>query len=186
MEISPDQRNSNGPAMRIRKYRDADASGLVELYERSVRGLGPRDYTAAQVEAWASLTPSVEMMRQRYGDGRTAMVATDEQNRLIGFGDIEQDGHIGYFYCAPEVVGLGVAAALYRVLEATAREAGTARIFVEASAAARRFFLRHGLEVLEKREFLLGNVPIHNFAMEKRLTSSYEDVVEDKSSLEKD
>jgi hypothetical protein len=48
-------------------------------------------------------------------------------------------------------------------------EARLARIYMEASEAARRFFLRRGFEVLERRDLLIGEVPIHNFAMEKRL-----------------
>jgi putative acetyltransferase len=40
---------------------------------------------------------------------------------------------------------------------------------VEASEPARRFFLKRGYAVLERRDFEIGGVPIHNYAMERRL-----------------
>jgi putative acetyltransferase len=40
---------------------------------------------------------------------------------------------------------------------------------VEASEPARRFFLKHGFSELHRRNFEIGGVPIHNYAMEKRL-----------------
>jgi putative acetyltransferase len=63
-------------------------------------------------------------MRRRCADGRTVLVAADEHDQPLGFGDIEADGHIGYFYCAPDAVGTGVARAVYDKLEKIAREAG--------------------------------------------------------------
>ncbi len=54
-------------------------------------------------------------------------------------------------------------------MEAAAKARGISRLYVEASEPARRFFLRKNFVVLQRREFSLGEVPIHNFAMEKRL-----------------
>lgn len=155
--------------MRIRIFEEGDAPALAELYGRSVRGIGPRDYSPEQVEAWASLAPTAEGMRRRCTDGRTVLVAVDDENRPLGFTDLEDDGHIGYFYCSPEAAGTGVAVALYDALEGAAREARLARLHVEASEAAKRFLLRRGFGILKRRDLLIGDVPIHNFAMEKRL-----------------
>ncbi|UEM05487.1 GNAT family N-acetyltransferase [Skermanella rosea] len=154
--------------MLIRDYDVADAPALVELYGRSVRGIGPRDYSARQVEAWASLAPTPGQLHRRVADGRRVLVAADDRGQPLGFGDIAADGHIGYFYCSPEAAGTGVAAALYGALEDIALKALLTRIHVEASEAARRFFLRQGFTVLQRRDLLIGDVPIHNFAMEKR------------------
>ncbi|WP_037448338.1 GNAT family N-acetyltransferase [Skermanella stibiiresistens] len=155
--------------MRIRDYAAADAPALAELYHRSVRGIGPRDYSARQVEAWASLAPTPEEIHRRYTDGRTALVAVDGGDHPLAFGDIEADGHIGFFYRAPEAAGTGATTALHDALEATALAAGLARIHVEASEAAKRFLLSRGFAVIKRRDLLIGDVPIHNFAMEKWL-----------------
>jgi len=155
--------------MRIRDYRPSDAPVLAEIYARSVRGIGPRFYGTEQVEAWAALAPTVERVREAYGDGRVALVAVDEADRPVAFSDVESDGHINFLYCAPEAAGRGVMSALVDRLEARARVLGHPRLHVEASEAARPFFLRRGFTMLERRELRIGDVPIHNYAMEKWL-----------------
>ncbi|PWC85191.1 acetyltransferase [Azospirillum sp. TSH100] len=155
--------------MRIRDYRPSDAPLLAALYARSVRGIGPRFYTPEQVEVWAAQAPTVERVRQAYGDGRVALVAVDEDDRPVAFSDVESDGHINFLYCAPEAAGQGVMSALVDLLEERARALGHPRLHVEASEAARPFFLRRGFTLLERRDLRIGDVPIHNYAMEKWL-----------------
>jgi putative acetyltransferase len=43
------------------------------------------------------------------------------------------------------------------------------RLYAEASEAARRFFLKKSFAVVNKRAFEISSVPIHNYAVEKRL-----------------
>lgn len=151
----------------IRPYQPSDATGLSALYEASVRALGARDYSAAQVEAWASLTPSAESLADRMTDGRIRLVAhTDE---LAGFIDIEADGHIDLLYVAPAAAGLGVARLLLETAEALAPIPGASRLYAEASETARPVFERLGYSVVARRDFEVAGVPIHNWAVEKPL-----------------
>lgn len=156
--------------MRIRDYKPADAGALSALYRRSVETLGPRHYDRAQVAAWAALTPTPDGLAASRRDGRRTLVAADEADAPLAFADLEPDGHIHYFYCAPEAAGRGIAALLYRALEDTAREAGIVRLHVEASEAARGFFARQGFVLRARRDFAIGEVAIHNYAMEKALS----------------
>ena len=155
--------------MRIRPFHDHDAVALARLYVRSVEEIGRRDYSARQVEAWASMGPSPERLRELARDGRTTLVAVDDRDRPMAFGDLEEDGHIHYLYCAPEAAGAGIASALYDELERLAREGGVARLHAEASEAARRFFLTRGFRVTSTRRLEIAGVPIHNYAVEKAL-----------------
>jgi len=153
----------------IRPYAPGDAQLLAALYLRSVRELGSRDYSAAQVAAWASLCPSPERLHALSGDGRTRLVAVDGADLPVAFADLERDGHIHFFYAAPEVAGTGVARLLYAELEQVARAQHLTRLHAEASERAHRFFLRQGFEITARREFSVAGVPIHNYAVEKRL-----------------
>ena len=155
--------------MSIRAFRDADAEPLSDLYRRSVEAIGPRDYAPAQVEAWASLTPSAGRLRDLAADGRLTLVAVDDNDRPLAFGDLEPDGHIHFLYCAPEAAGTGIVADLYAELERRARDAGVARLYAEASEAARRFFLKQGFTVVARREFEVAGIAIHNYAVDKPL-----------------
>ncbi len=153
----------------IRMYRVGDAAGIAALYRSSVEGIGPRDYTAAQVAAWASLTPDMARIERLVADGRETFVAVDAADQPVGLIDLEADGHINFLYCAPGFAGQGVAGLLYDALERRARERKLARLYSEASEAARRFFLKRGFAELHRRELMIGDTPIHNYAVEKRL-----------------
>lgn len=153
----------------IRTYRAGDAAGIADLYRRSVEGIGPRDYSAAQVAAWASRTPDVDRIEALTADGRETFIAADATDRPVGLIDLEADGHINFLYCAPGFAGRGVAGQLYEALELRARERKIVRLYSDASEAARRFFLRRGFAELHRRELMIGDTPIHNYAVEKRL-----------------
>lgn len=153
----------------IRPYREADAGALAEVFERAVRGIAARDYAPAQIEAWIGREPKADRFRAKMADGRRCWVATDDQGQVRAFVDLEADGHIDFLFADPAVAGTGVASQLLDVLEAAARGDGIARLYVEASEAARRFFLKRGYEVLQRRDFEIDGVAIHNYAMERRL-----------------
>ncbi len=154
--------------MEIRDYRPGDAQGVSRLYELSVRTLGPRGYSAVQVEAWAARTPSAERLQALMSDGRFRLVA-DRGGELVAFLDAEPNGHIDFLYCAPEVAGTGVASRLYSAAETRLAGLGCGRLFAEASELARPFFEAKGFVVAERRDFEIDGVAIHNYAVEKRL-----------------
>ncbi|MGV9007360.1 MAG: GNAT family N-acetyltransferase [Brevundimonas sp.] len=154
---------------RIRPFQDGDAEAMATLYVRAVREIGARDYSPAQVEAWAGGASRSGLFRQKMADGRRCWVALGENGQVTAFVDLEADGHIDFLYAAPEVAGRGVAGALMDVLEAAATQSGLERLYVEASEPARRFFTRRGFDVLYRRDVEVEGVPIHNYAMERRL-----------------
>lgn len=156
--------------MRVRPYEPADGAHLSALYRRAVEAVGPKDYAPEQVAAWASRCPAPERLDALAADGRRMLVAVDDKNTPLAFGDLEPDGHIHFLYCAPEAAGTGVSAALYDALETIARENGIDRLYAEASEAACRFFRRQGFTIGRRRDFEIDGVPIHNRAVEKRLT----------------
>ncbi|HXC57234.1 MAG TPA: GNAT family N-acetyltransferase [Rhizomicrobium sp.] len=155
--------------MHIRSYRDGDAPALVQLFYDSVRQVGRRAYSQAQVEAWAPQVFEPERFAKKATDGRTFLVAVDGRDEPIAFGDLEADGHIDYLFCRPDVVGKGVASALYDHLEETARARAAPRLYTEASELARPLFARKGFIVSARRDFVLNGVAIHNYAMAKEL-----------------
>jgi putative acetyltransferase len=153
----------------IRSYERRDADDVADVFYRSAREVALSDYTPAQVNAWVPRRWDAEKEHQRSGDGRLVLVAAGESGRVVAFIDLEPDGHIDRLYSAPEAAGRGVASRLYDEIEAAARERGIERLFTEASALARRFFLRKGFAVLERQDMVLRGVAIHNYRMAKTL-----------------
>ena len=157
------------PPVTIRPYAAGDTEPLSALFYASVREAGRRDYSAKQVAAWAPHPPRPERVHARASDGRVLLVAVDARGEPVAYGDLEADGHIDHLYCRPDAVGTGVASRLYDALEAVARRQGLPRLYVEASEAARRLFLRKGFSIVRRRDFVVGGVEIHNYAMAKTL-----------------
>ena len=156
-------------AIGIRAYVPDDAAPLADLVRASVLELGAFDYAPAQVDAWAARLPDAAAMARRCADGRHVWVAVDDDGNLLGFTDLEGDGHIDMLYVAPQAKGQGVADALTDAVIASARGEQLPRLHVEASEAARRFYLRRGFTELHRRDIIIDGVAIHNFAMESLL-----------------
>ncbi|MBD9478803.1 GNAT family N-acetyltransferase [Pseudoxanthomonas sp. PXM02] len=154
------------PSPTLRPYRSDDAPLLTDLYARSVLHYGPRAYSEEQVAAWAALA-TVERTAARCADGRHVLVAQDAAGGVLGFGDLEADGHLDFLYVAPEAEGQHVGSLLYAALEDHARGLGLSRIFVEASELARPLFERRGFLILGRNDLDLAGVAIHNYRMEK-------------------
>src|SRR3954447_21709424 len=153
----------------IRAFRNDDADAVADVMWRSVREAALRDYTAEQAKAWLPERPARETIMQQAGDGRFTLVACNRDGWLLGYIDLELDGHIDHLFCIPEAVGTGVAAQLYDALEQAAQSRGIDRLFVEASEAARRLFVRKGFAIDGRRDWELRGVRIHNYAMSKTL-----------------
>lgn len=117
---------------------------------------------------WAG-TICAEKIAARSIDGRFVIVAVDVADNILGWGDLEADGHINFLYSAPEACGRRVGSTLYSALERHARAMSMPRLFVEASELAKRLFTRRGFVFLRRNELTLEGVAIHNFSMEKRL-----------------
>lgn len=155
----------------IRPFQDSDAEALVEIYKRAVAELGPKAYSPEQIAVWANLLPSAQRFAEIMNDGRVALVAIDANDRVVAFTDVEADGHIGFLYALPDVAGTGAVKTLYEALESKAREQDIGKLYSEASELAKSFLLKHGFSVVERRDFEVAGVPIHNYAVEKRLRS---------------
>lgn len=154
--------------MFIRPFEPTDAPALAALFHASVHQAGIRDYSPEQVAAWSPSPPNPERYL-RQAEGRAFLVAVDDDGRAIGYGDLEPDGHIDHLYCRPDRVGTGVGSAIYAALEAVARLAGIAVLFVEASESARRLFERRGFGIDARNDFTIDGVAIHNYRMSKQI-----------------
>jgi putative acetyltransferase len=159
----------NGAGVRVRPFRPPDAPALARIFHAAVHGIAARHYSPAQIAAWAPAVPDPARFLARGTDGRTLLVAEGEDGAPVAYGDVEPDGHIDHLFCRPDAAGTGVTATLYEALEAAAIAQGIARLYTEASEPARRFFEKRGFTLLHRRDFELAGVPIHNYAMEKRL-----------------
>ena len=155
--------------MHVRPFRPEDAPILAGIFHAAVHQIAALHYSKEQVSAWSPRVPSQQRFLERGTDGRLLLVAVDNWDQPLAYGDLEPDGHIDHLFCRPEVAGRGVTSMLYENIEAAAVDRRIRRLYVEASEPARRFFLKRNFVVLQRRDFDLAGVPIHNFEMQKYL-----------------
>lgn len=152
----------------IRPYRPADAIPLATLYHRAVREGAALRYDDAQCEAWSPAPPTNAGWRARVEEAET--IVAEHDGALLGFMTLDMgEGFVDFAYVAPEVMGQGVAASLYAVIEGRARVKGHSVLETEASLLAEPFFRRHGWRVIARQEVERHGVRIPNARMEKRL-----------------
>ena len=151
----------------IRDYQAPDAPKIARLFYETVRSVNRADYSEEQVRAWAPGLPDREEWHARMA-GRRTLVA-EEGGEVVGFAELEEDGHLDTLYLRKDAVGRGVGRRLHEAIEREARALGLGKIFTEASITARPFFERRGFRVVRERTVTVRGVPMTNFAMKKDL-----------------
>ena len=157
---------------RIRAYEAGDASAIVRLFYDTVRFVNRADYSDEQVRAWAPSVPDPNEWHSRMA-GRLTLVA-EEGGEVVGFAELEEDGHLDMLYVRKDAVGRGVGKRLCQAAEQKARGLGLERIFTEASITARPVFEGQGFRVLHRNDLVVRGVGMTNFSMEKPLEPSEE------------
>lgn len=155
---------------RIRLAEFDDAEAMARLFYETVRTVNVRDYTEEQVRAWAPHPRSAEEMRRRQ-QGKQVWVAED-QGRLVGFAELDPDGHLDCFYCHKDYQGVGVGKELFAALASHARRQGLGRLLAEVSITARPFFEKQGFRVVREQQVERRGVRLTNYVMERVEASS--------------
>jgi putative acetyltransferase len=153
--------------MIVRRYVPADLDALIDLFRESVRRIAIRDYTEAQVKAWAPDTVDRASWATRRASRPTWVAEIDDE--IAGFTDLEPDGHVDMMFVHPDHQGRGVANALLNHVESEAARLGLARLHTEASITARPFFEKKGFRVVAPQTVSLRGQDFVNYRMEKRL-----------------
>ncbi len=153
--------------MKIRLFCRQDADQIAQLFHQTVREVNRRDYSSAQVKAWAPddlyFRNWAEVCTQRF------TYVADQAGVILGFGELEFDGHIDCFYCHKEYQNCGVGRKIYQAIERKGLEFGLERLFVEASVTAKPFFERMGFSVIREQQVSCRGETFINYAMVKQL-----------------
>ena len=151
----------------LRPYRPDDAPALLALFRDTIRRVNSRDYSPAQVAAWASDDIDTGTWFGRFA-GRFVPVA-EEAGRPVGFAELEPDGHIDRVYVSADHQRRGIGRQLLAAIVAEARRVGLARLFTEASITARPFFEAQGFAVLAPQVVRCRGAEFVNYRMERVL-----------------
>lgn len=149
----------------VRPYQLSDLDAVIAIFLGAIREIAARDYNPAQVDAWAQADRGQWALQRLSRPTWTAVI--DQQ--LVGFSDLEPDGHLDMMFVHPAYQGMGVATALLERIEASARDQCLGRIFTEASITSRPFFKGRGFRVITQQTVERWGQEFTNFNMEKLL-----------------
>lgn len=131
--------------MKIRKYTPEDREEKEKVHQRAIREIASEDYSDKQIEAWSDFSDygSIEENIERW-------IAEDGDN-LIGFADYRPDeGKVTGVYVDPDCTEEGVGSKLLRKIVQDAEERGLNQLSCESSVTARKFYEKHGFEVVNE------------------------------------
>ncbi|WP_435009441.1 GNAT family N-acetyltransferase [Tundrisphaera lichenicola] len=153
----------------IRSFRPDDAPKLLQLFRDTIRRVNSRDYTPEQIDAWASDEIDLQAWSDRF-EGRFVAVA-ESDGRLVGFGELEADGHIDRFFVSADHQRIGVGRSLLDAIVSEAGRLDIARLSTEASITARPFFEDQGFETLASQIVVSRGIEFRNYRMSRSLSS---------------
>ncbi|NJM60719.1 MAG: GNAT family N-acetyltransferase [Oscillatoriales cyanobacterium RU_3_3] len=151
--------------MRVRTYEIGDTQEIVKLFYDTVHEINLRDYTKAQVDAWAPADIDIESWTKSLSSKFTFVA--EEGGKIAGFGELEANGHIDRFYCHKDFQRKGVGTQILEQIELQAKTSGMHKLFTEASITAKSFFESKGFTVLKQQEVERRGQKLVNFVMEK-------------------
>ena len=150
--------------MKLRIYRPGDLEEIYQLFYDTVHFVNRADYSPEQLDAWAPRQMDRSRWEQSLAEHET-WVAWEER-RIVGFGDLAQNGYLDRLYVHKDYQRQGVASMLCDQLE---KACTVEKIVTHASITARPFFENRGYEVVRAQQVIRGNCILTNYLMEKRV-----------------
>ncbi|WP_411358665.1 GNAT family N-acetyltransferase [Pseudidiomarina salilacus] len=147
--------------VKLRRFQTADAAILRELLTATVRQVNKRDYTAAQIAAWAPDDYDRQAWLERLLRNQPFVAEIDDT--IVGFADVQADGYIDHFFCSAAAQGQGVGRALIKQLLAH----NYPRFYANVSITARPFFERFDFRLVREQQVRVRGMALTNFLMER-------------------
>ena len=153
--------------MDLRRYRTEDLPALSRLFGETVRRVNIRDYTPAQVEAWAA--GEADLLTRDDWFRRLYTLVAEIDGQIAGYGNVDGTGYLDHLFVRWDCQGRGVATAHCDALEVHGRDLGLGAGPVHASKTALPFFLHRGYRVEREQQVPVRGQVLANCAMHKEL-----------------
>jgi putative acetyltransferase len=151
------------PNLIIRPFRATDRAATALVYYRAIREGAAGYYTPAQCAHWAP-SPDPDWSTPTKLLDQWAWVA-EQDGQITGFMSLAHDGLLDMAFVLPEVMGKGVAAALYDVLLTKAQSEGLQKLTVDASVFSHGFLRKRGWQVDWQGDRVYDGVAFFGYAM---------------------
>ncbi|MEL0629591.1 GNAT family N-acetyltransferase [Psychromonas aquatilis] len=144
------------------------ATQITELFYQAVHAVDSSIYSVPQKNAWAPKPINYKQWRERLAIKKPFVIFDNQL--VIGFIELEEDGHIDCLYVHPQYQGLGVATQLVTYVIAQAKNRGLTALYVEASIVAKSLFEQCYFTVTKQNTIIRNDISLINFSMYRVLT----------------
>ena len=146
--------------MEIRKYEQKYCNEMIKLFYDTVHYINAKDYSKDQLSVWATGNENVDEWNSSFLKHYTLICFDNE--RIIGFGDIDNSGYLDRLYVHKDYQGHGIGSALCDKLEYNFQN-----ITTHSSITAKAFFENRGYIVIKKQYVERQGILLSNFIMKK-------------------
>ena len=161
----------DGSLVEVSAYRGEDATATLTVFLDAITQIAAADYSPAQIAAWARPEQRTVPEWHRAMQGRNSYVALLNK-QIVGFSDVNSDGHIDMMFVSPRHSRRGVASALLSHLHVHAQAQGIRALAADVSITARPFFEKHGFIIVTHQNSMTAGIRMTNFRMTKVLHST--------------
>ncbi len=158
----------------IRRYQPGDEIYICKIFKDAVFEIAAKDYTPEQISAWANPSMRDENYWRIRCETKHPFVF-EQDGRVIGFFEMDPNGHINCTYVNPANAKRGVMSDLMEEAMRYALKTGIKRLYAEVSITAVPFFEVHGFNRVQDNETVIGDVSLKSFTMETHLSKYFED-----------
>ncbi len=150
---------------------DSDIKEVISLFYETVHAINARDYSSAQLDAWASKDDQLHKEQLWTESLRNNISYVAHINgTMVGFVDMSHSGYLDRLYVHKDFQRQGVASSLVNMVEFEANKLALTRLSTDASITAKPFFLNRGYQIMQTQNVERNGVTLVNFKMMKQLT----------------
>jgi putative acetyltransferase len=151
----------------LREFRVGDEPALRAVFESAIHEVARRDYTQAQVDAWAPRAFDADAWARRMRG--IAPFVVERDGEIVAYADLQPSGYIDHFFVSARAGKQGIGGLLMRRIHARAGEQGIAVLTSEVSRTAQPFYRHFGFEIVDHHVNTVRGVAIEYAAMRKVL-----------------
>lgn len=131
-------------SMHIRRYLPDDISEITELFYNTVHTVNLKEYSSAQVNAWAPI--DIDKVTWNHRLSENFSIVAEQDGRIVAFAPLAREG----YYDLQDYQRQGIAAALTDIIENEAVLRDVCELTADVSITAKPFFEKRGYEVNSK------------------------------------
>ncbi len=153
--------------VKIRRFAPGEEGALLAVHYSAIHQIAARDYTKAQIEAWAPHDIDPLVWEQRIRALNPFVV--ELEGCVVAYADLQADGYIDHFFVSGAHPGRSLGSCLMQHILSEARARGLSELSSDVSRTAQGFYARFGFQIVEQREPVRRGIVIPNALMRLKL-----------------